>query len=252
MRGSVKGYYEKYWLTRANEQPIEPNSTLLKLYARNVRASDMCIDIGCGSGFTSGLWLARNTAAYTGVDVSATAVEKAGRLGLAAQLIDDASDLPFEDSSFDLAVCIEVLEHLFQPEQAAHEMRRILRPGGRLIVTVPNVAHWRRRADLVLLGRWHPGGDELSVKEPWRDPHIRFFTVRALERMLCRAGFSDVRVGATSEAFLTDVPGLRRLGRRADAGPIYSRLCSGLPSLFGRRIYAVGFVAGASPQRADG
>ncbi len=234
----VRDYYAAYWSERADEKPVRVGGTLRTLYEQNVTAHDTCIDVGCGAGLANALWLERNASAYVGVDVAVNAIETAKRFGLDARLIKDASDLPFDDGSFDVAVCIEVLEHLFEPASAVREIQRILRPGGTLIATVPNIAHWRRRIDLALLGRWHPGGDALSVEKPWRDPHIRFFTTGALGRMLKEGGFADVRVGAIAEAFVTDIPGLRSFGRRPEAGPAFARLCQAQPAIFGRRIYA--------------
>jgi SAM-dependent methyltransferase len=54
-------------------------------------------------------------------------------------VVADLRDLPLEDRTFDLVLCTEVLEHLPDPRPAMAEMRRVLRPGGRLIVTVPFV-----------------------------------------------------------------------------------------------------------------
>ena len=71
------------------------------------------------------------------------------------------------------------------------EAARVLRSGGVLIASVPNVAFWRRRLDLVC-GRWNPEGDDLSVAEPWRDPHLRFLTTAALRS---HAAASRVRIG---------------------------------------------------------
>jgi SAM-dependent methyltransferase len=50
-------------------------------------------------------------------------------------VIGDAHDLPFEDGSFECILCTEVLEHLHTPEKAINEMRRVLKPGGTLILT---------------------------------------------------------------------------------------------------------------------
>ena len=50
----------------------------------------------------------------------------------------DAQLLPFADQCFDLVLCSEVLEHLAKPEYAVDEFARVLRPGGKLVVTVPN------------------------------------------------------------------------------------------------------------------
>ncbi|HLY48040.1 MAG TPA: class I SAM-dependent methyltransferase [Solirubrobacteraceae bacterium] len=165
---------------------------------RYVQPSDRVIDIGCGDGHRTAGWVAERSARYTGFDVSEGAVGLARANGLEAQLIADAAALPLESDSVDVALSLEVLEHLFDPFGAVVEARRVLRPGGILIVTVPNVANWRSRIDFALLGRWHPGGDDQSVSMPWRDPHIRFFTHRSLARMLSQAGYSIIEGGVSA------------------------------------------------------
>ena len=68
-------------------------------------------------------------------------------------------------------------------------------------MSAPNVAYWRLR-DNMLLGLWNPLGDALAIEQPWRDPHIRFFTPGTLKRMLEHAGFSGAAVGAHGGCFL--------------------------------------------------
>jgi hypothetical protein len=106
-------------------------------------------------------------------------------------------------------------------------------------MSLPNVAHWRLRLDLALLGRWNPIGDDQSAHRPWRDPHVRFFGTKNLRNMLRETGFDPVEVGGLEAAFLQHVPALRRLARRQTAGPVYKRLTRAVPSLFARYLYAV-------------
>ena len=169
---------------RASSRPPCRLRRLRRFYAANVRPTDEWIDVGCGDGQAWGAWLDRRAARYVGVDISETAVEAARARGLEAIAVNDATELPFPDESFDAAVCTEVLEHLFEPQVATREIWRVLRPGGHLIATVPNVAFWRWRFDLAVHGRWNPFGDDLSLEQPWRDPHIRFFAPDSLQRML--------------------------------------------------------------------
>jgi hypothetical protein len=61
------------------------------------------------------------------------------------------------------------------------------------------------------MARWNARGDDRSVSEPWRDPHIRFFTRRALQRMLTEAGSDEITVGGDGAGFLAYLLGLRRL-----------------------------------------
>jgi len=167
--------------------------------------------------------------------VSEEAVGFATASGLEAHVIDDAAVLPFPDDSFDLAICIEVLEHLFSPHAATAEIQRVLRPGGVLIASVPNAVYWRLRVNLVK-GVWNPLGDALAIEQPWRDPHIRFFSPTTLARMLTQSGFSGVDVGAHGGCFLDHLSsrptnfGVSGMYRRAEAR---------LPSLLGATIHAV-------------
>lgn len=180
-------------------------------------------------------------ASYVGVDISHAAVAAARGIGLDARVIDDAAALPFDSESFDFVLCIEVLEHLFRPDLAASEIARVLRPGGTVLITVPNVAYWRRRADMAVLGRWVAGGDIMAT--PWRDPHIRFFQMSALRRMLERTGFETVEVGGHGGAILSDIPLLRRL-YRGEASKLYKRVERVAPSLLAVRLHAVATCAG--------
>jgi len=200
----IKSYYEAIW---SQPYPAVPLSRRLeKILSQYVSSESRCLDVGCGDGQSGAAWLSPLGCRYVGVDISEVAVRNAQTKGLNAILIEDANHLPFEDSSFEVVLCTEVLEHLFEPQIAAGEILRVLRSGGVLIATVPNVAYWRRRVDLLFFGRWNPLGDALSIKEPWRDPHIRFFTPSSLRRMLTSVGFGGMRVTGHYGGILRDLP----------------------------------------------
>jgi SAM-dependent methyltransferase len=234
----VARYYEAYWSSEGYAPERRLLAPLRELLSR-ARADDECVDVGCGTGEGIGEWLSAHTKSYLGLDISKTAVEAARRRGLNARQVPDASELGCPPASFDLAVCFEVLEHHFSPQLVAAEVLSVLRPGGRFLVTVPNVAHWRRRADLAVLGRWNPVGDDQSALRPWRDPHIRFFGRSNLHRMLEEAGFADIELGALGGAFLTHLPALRRFAREDVPGPLHRRLIKANPTLFGSNLFAL-------------
>jgi SAM-dependent methyltransferase len=216
--GDITSYYDTYWSSAGYNPESSMDDRLQAIFAKHLPTTGTCLDVGCGRG-AIGPWLTARGLEYQGVDVSANAVREAQAAGLNAIAIDDASHLPFADASFDAVLSIEVLEHLFLPLNALVEMRRVLKPDGVLIVTTPNVAYWRRRADLAVLGRWNPFGDDRGVAEPWRDPHIRFFNPASLRRCLVQAGFVRVAVGAHAGS--------------------YRWLMRVTPSLFGVRLHAV-------------
>jgi SAM-dependent methyltransferase len=233
-----RGYYREYWDHEGYVEIGHSHPVFASLFARHTRPGWKCLDVGCGDGQTSGRWLHGNGRAYTGVDISDTAVEHARGLGLDAITVDDASSLPFPDETFDAVVCIEVLEHLFRPELAVGEIIRVLKSGGVFISTVPNVAYYRRRIELTLLGRWNPVGDDLSVEQPWRDPHIRFFNPRTFHRMLSWAGFEDIDIRGFEGSFIKNAPIVGRLYRKGGS-PLYQNLEARYPGFFGRRLSAV-------------
>jgi SAM-dependent methyltransferase len=92
------------------------------------------LDAGCGSGRT--LDELADYGDACGVDLSPAAVDAARMRGHAAQ-VGSVTDLPFDDASFDLVTCLDVIEHTRDDRRTLGELRRVTRPGGTLLVTVP-------------------------------------------------------------------------------------------------------------------
>lgn len=90
------------------------------------------LDIGCGTKPYQSLFTVDS---YIGLDI---ATEISRKVGLADYLYDGRS-FPFSDASFDSALCNQVLEHVFNPDEFLLEINRILKPGGKLLLTVPFV-----------------------------------------------------------------------------------------------------------------
>lgn len=237
---SATEYYDRYWTVDGYNPPGGSGvaAQVGQIVRERLTAGSRALDMGCGNGRTGGPLLLNRGATYIGVDISRTAVAAAREFGLDARVIEDASALPFESASFDFVLCMEVLEHLFRPDIAAAEIARMLRQDGTALITVPNVAYWRRRIDLAMFGRWNPTGDDQSAHAPWRDPHIRFFQVSALRRMLEQSGFDAIKIGGHGGAMLRDLPGLRQIGR-GGVSQFYTRLERVMPALFAGRLHAV-------------
>lgn len=90
------------------------------------------LDVGCGRKPYKALVPATR---YVGVDIDSPVTRELG----AADVFFDGHALPFVDASFDGVLCSQVLEHVFTPEQFVSELHRVLRPSGRLVLTVPFV-----------------------------------------------------------------------------------------------------------------
>lgn len=180
--GSVTtDYYNDYWTENPHWMPAAELSSLQRqLFLRLVKPESVVLDLGCGDGSHYGAALSQIARAYYGLDVSQVAVDKAGQNGILAQCHDLGQALPYPDAMFDTIICVEVLEHLFDPSFTLSEMKRMLKPTGQIILSVPNIVHLSNRVR-VLLGGFSPGGTpETSSRRQWADPHIRFFTLRTL------------------------------------------------------------------------
>jgi SAM-dependent methyltransferase len=188
----------------ADARPTELSPALRGLLETFIPAGSRCLNVGRGNGEAMGPWL----------------------LGHGCSQIDaevwQATALPFEDESFDAALLIAVLDQLGEPQRAATELCRVLRPGGVLLVTATNVAYWRRRLDQVLPGEDTQGGA---------------FSPGSLRRMLLEAGFSLVGVEGQDGAIARHLPLAGRFSKGRASTPY--RLAERLfPSLLGSRVGA--------------
>jgi SAM-dependent methyltransferase len=93
------------------------------------------LDAGCGSGRNMVELARRGT--VTGVELSPTSVCLARERGVGEVIEGSVLEMPFADASFDLAVSLDVVEHLDDDLAAFRELRRVVAPGGSLVVTVP-------------------------------------------------------------------------------------------------------------------
>jgi SAM-dependent methyltransferase len=129
------------------------------------------LDVGCRFGALARSYLDGNE--VVGVDIDRQALDEAASLAIEPVWADAAEPLPFEDESFDVVVLGELLEHLPLPHLTVAEARRVLRPGGRLVGSVPNAYRLKRRL-MFLLGR-----------SPDADPtHLQLFSPDSLRSLL--------------------------------------------------------------------
>ena len=104
------------------------------------------LDAACGTGYGSAL-LARTASSVIGVDIDPATVEFASRRWGSAAMsfqVADVTRLPFADGTFDAVVSFETIEHVADPGEVLDEFRRVLVPGGLLIVSTPwrDVYNW--------------------------------------------------------------------------------------------------------------
>lgn len=171
--------YEEHHRERRDEGDFVFVPERIPLFREAIGQSKRILDLGCRSGALTRHFLAGNT--VVGLDVDRAALAKAEALGIEAVVANVEEPLPFGDETFDVVVAGELLEHLRFPDEVVAEVRRVLRPGGVLVGSVPNAFNVQNR--LRFLRGLHPE----------RDPtHLHMFRPVDLEGLL--AGFVDVRL----------------------------------------------------------
>jgi 2-polyprenyl-3-methyl-5-hydroxy-6-metoxy-1,4-benzoquinol methylase len=188
----MRDHYEAVW--QGMPAGLEPADFALRKrfllervrrVGEQVGSSPRVLDVGCGEGrFTAEL--ARAGAHVVGIDVAHEPLRRARArdAGLDLRIVEPEGPWQLDDASFDVVWAGEVIEHVADTAVWLSEVRRVLVPGGRLLVTTPS--HGR----VPLLVR---GIDRFS--EPLGD-HLHLYTRRSLMRLLHEFGFGPVRVRA--------------------------------------------------------
>lgn len=160
----------------------------------NASKADKVLDAGCASGRQSFL-IAEKGAEVTGIDISNNFVKQAksyvkkyGANNISF-MVADIESLPFPTHYFDKILCAEILEHVLNPDAAMNQLLRVLKPGGLLVISVPNEngkgTLWQRARTLVLKERFAPLEDfSLQGIERHGDAHLRKFNRKTITLLL--------------------------------------------------------------------
>jgi glycosyltransferase involved in cell wall biosynthesis/SAM-dependent methyltransferase len=186
---------------------------------RSLTAPGRLLDVGCGGGHLLGAALAEGWRAV-GTDLAHEACATAAAAGTAVQA--DARALPFAEAGFDALTLVNVLDHTIDPLRVLREAARVLRPGGLLVVRIPNAAFHAPWAPLLShlgpLVRWQRW-DAYPIL------HLFAFPPGAVRRLVERAGFdvvglrnSTLAAAAPADAITRPGQAARGLLRRLTAG----------------------------------
>lgn len=181
----MKDYYEELW-ERLPQTLSPPDLKLRRSFLLSaVSSGDRVLDLGSGEGdFTAAVTEAGASA--VGVEVAETAIRRARARhpGLEFQLTPVDGPLALPDGSFEVVWASEVIEHVADTARWLSEVRRVLAPGGRLLLSTPS--HGRLRVAA--------GGME-RFSAPLGD-HLHLYTRSSLQGLLDEFGFADVTVVA--------------------------------------------------------
>jgi SAM-dependent methyltransferase len=137
------------------------------------------LDLGCRSGALTRHFLEGNE--VVGLDVDRAALVKAAELGIETVLADVEEPLPFPNESFDAVVAGELFEHLRFPDAVVADVKRVLRPGGVLVGSVPNAFRIQSRLRF------------LRGRPPEDDPtHLHLLSPNDVRELL--GDFTDVQI----------------------------------------------------------
>lgn len=150
------------------------------------------LEVGCGSGYVSRHLVERGNQ-VVGIDIDPDAVHAARQVIAEVHCCDldivDASSVV--SGPFDVIVLADVLEHVRDPDRVLADLLGVLGPDGRVVLSIPNVAHVDVRL-MLLLGEWR-----YQLLGLLDDTHLRWFTCRSIADLLRAAGLEPVAVRRT-------------------------------------------------------
>jgi SAM-dependent methyltransferase len=183
---------DHHWWYRGRRRVIRAELDQLPL-PRDARV----LDAGCGSGRT--LVELADYGAVAGIELDPDAAQLARDRDLGEIVVGRVEELPWGDEAFDLISCLDVIEHTPDDRRALIELRRVCRPGGFLLVTVPAYqALWSQH-------------DEVNH-------HYRRYSRRMLAEAAGQAGWAVARMSAFNSLLLPPAAIVRIARRRAVAG----------------------------------
>lgn len=160
------------------------------------------LDVGCGGGEFGRVLKKRGVPYVAGIEIVERAYE------MAKEHLDDVmlgnieeDDLPFAENTFDAIFCNDVLEHLINPLGALEKLRTVLKPGGVINISIPNVRYHEVVRSLAVDGRWEYQDAGILDRT-----HLRFFTATELVHLMSDAKFALDTIRPLSRGAAENLP----------------------------------------------
>jgi len=221
-------YYDDYWRRLGDVCDLSRLGILLQ----HIDAGEQVLEVDCGAGVLAKLMLDKGVQVQA-TEMSPVAAALARSKGVEVIRVDlDSAPLPYPDEAFQTVVSNSAIEHRFFCEKHLDECIRVLRPGGKLVLSLPNIAHWRFRLWL-LAGRF-----PYLRNSPTDASHLRFFTVHEAKELCHKRGVATVAVDGSASLWVKGFyPGIFR---RQPISAVYTWLARHWPALFARDFILVG------------
>ena len=159
-------------------------------YLDEIKPTGRILEIGCADGSFSALLRNKYTVMAYGIDISEAMVKKAVLNGVGCIQHDVEEGIPYEDGYFSVVIATEVIEHIYDTDQFIKECYRVLKKGGTLILTTPNLVSITNRLKMVL-GKYPSYVPEYKTGGAG---HIRAYTVPTLKKQVKDHDFKQVFV----------------------------------------------------------
>lgn len=223
-------YYERYWNERETLEDFSYKWPVLKNFVPR-KSKIRILDFGCGKGtILLEMRKINPKASFYGVDVSVKAINfiRKGDKKTRLYEIVDGGKLPFDDGFFDFIIASDVLEHVYDTENAFSELSRVLKTGGKILISVPYNGLLKRA--IISLFFFD------QIFEP-STPHIRFYTKTNLEKYLRKYKIETLKVGYYGR-FYPLSNGMYIIGKKTNESPRTKRLRFLLEKASFRRLHA--------------
>jgi methionine biosynthesis protein MetW len=207
---------------------LDPDDAGMKL-AHLIAPNSRVLDVGCGTGVITETIRREKSASIIGIEPDAERVQRAVARGLDVHLGVLSPDFIRQHGPFDYIVFADVLEHLPNPAEIVAMARGGLKPGGSVVASIPNVAHWFVRTDL-LRGRFDY--QDCGIMDA---THLRWFTRRTVREFFERLGFQITALDCTVNINLPDYQRRNPWRRMPHAfrRKLIGKLAAWSPALFG-------------------
>lgn len=155
-----------------------------------VKKNNLILDVGCAQGYLDQYFVQELNCTVYGIEYDAKAAKVAKKfcadvlVGDAEQYLTSINKLPFPIQKFDVILLADVLEHLKEPEKVLQALKKYLKPEGIFIISLPNIAHFTIRLQLLFGGFNYVSAGILD------NTHLKFFTRYTMNQMFERCNLT--------------------------------------------------------------